>query len=91
MNLQGMVFLNGLKWSKSINIMPVHEARICGTDGSICSRISKMTRIVYLTHLSNQNTKIIFSDYPNNDGGSAKKCRAVYGLEAQHLWCAPCR
>jgi len=30
-------------------------------------------------------------DYPNNDGGSAKKCRAVYGLEAQHLWCAPCR
>lgn len=30
-------------------------------------------------------------DYTSNDGGSAKKCRAVYGLEAQHMWCAPCR
>jgi hypothetical protein len=33
----------------------------------------------------------VVEDYTNNDGGSAKKCRAVYGLEAQHLWCAPCR
>lgn len=26
-----------------------------------------------------------------NSGLNAKKCRAVFGLEQQHLWCAPCR
>jgi len=25
------------------------------------------------------------------DANQAKKCRAIYGLDAQHLWCAPCR
>lgn len=38
-----------------------------------------------------QTNNGVIEDYTNNDGGSAKKCRAVYGLEAQHLWCAPCR
>jgi len=39
----------------------------------------------------NPTTGQMVEDYPNNESGSAKKCRAVYGLEAQHLWCAPCR
>lgn len=42
------------------------------------------------TKFETQNGGVV-EDYTNNDGGSAKKCRAVYGLEAQHLWCAPCR